>query len=128
MRIDGRTGDSGWSVFDVPKAADVPLCVWVDDATAQYAIVPADLKRRMRYHVVKDVGPDVIQAERIAILPAHQLVLINPVGDPDVEMLKAEVEMAERRARESLANMASAFEQFARELFSAASAPRKAKE
>lgn len=128
MRIDGRDGDTGWSVFDVPKAADVPLCVWVDDATAQYAVVPVDAKRRMRYHVVKDIGPDVIQAQRIAILPAHQLVLINPVGDPDIEMLKAEVEAAERRARESLANMAIAFQQFARELFSAASAPRKAKE
>jgi hypothetical protein len=128
MRIDGRDGDIGWSVIDVPKAADVPACVWVDDATAQYAVVPADPKRRMRYHVVKDIGPDVIQARRIAILPSHQLVLINPVGDPDVEMLRAEVEAADRRARETLANLAAAFEQYARELFSAASAPRKAKE
>jgi hypothetical protein len=116
MRLDSRSCDDGWTVLDVMGCTEVPLCVWADDITAQYATVPSDLRERMRYFVIGDIGPEVHQERRIVILPAQHLVLIDPIGDPELDAVWIEVDEAEHRCHASLEAAGDAFRRFSEEL------------
>lgn len=93
MRIDAHQGDSGWSVWDCRHCCDVPYCVWVDDSSASYGAwgTEAEFKAAVLLAPYVKPLPPVHQAERIAIITTSRLVLIDPVGDEEKELIEVAI-------------------------------------
>jgi hypothetical protein len=86
MRLDGRNGDHPWYVWDCRRACEVKNVVWVDDATAQYAVYV------MPFVVVcGEVLFEERQAERISIITTSRLILIDPVADDESDLIEVAV-------------------------------------
>ena len=79
MRLDARRGHyDGWTVYHATRCEVLDHVVWVDDCTMQWC------QYEVPYRVVGDeVASRVYDAERIVIIPARRLVLIDPVADAD---------------------------------------------
>jgi hypothetical protein len=80
--LDARKGDTGYLVWDVPRACEVPFVLWVNDETAQYCRIVIDGVRMGNVGFVVDLDTgqkhDVVQARVIKIYPERRLVLVNP--------------------------------------------------
>jgi hypothetical protein len=79
MRLDARTGDTGWYVFDCAKCRPVEEVVWCDEETARWGQVLRDVPfvshgTRLPFDALL-----VRQEQRIRIYPERRLVLFNEV-------------------------------------------------
>jgi hypothetical protein len=89
MRLDARKGDTGWFVWDCRRAREVPYCVWVDDAAAQYG--HWENEDHHRAAVLAGWPPSVAQVERIAIITTSRLVLIDPVDEEEKDLIEVAI-------------------------------------